>query len=145
MKENSTEQRFLKENNAAHEENIENLYATAYTFYQQKQFAQADSYFRMLVFLQPHKEKFWKGLAACLQMQQEHQEALECYKTLQQLTQSSVEVTMYMNMADCYFALKQIDKGLKILDIATQLAQQSQDSQALMHSMIMREAWSKKI
>jgi secretion system chaperone SscA len=123
---------------------IEELYYMAYHLYRDQQFEQATHFFRFLTCAKPLESKYWKGLGASLQMQQFHEDALNCYIYTQILHRGQPDPYIYVNAADCYFALKQIPAGLKALEAARLSAEETQDPRVLKHVALMKELWSKE-
>lgn len=126
------------------EKNIQDGYALAYQLYQNKLYQQASFYFRVLVTACPTEGKFWKGLAASLQMQKEYHESLNCYMSCLQISSRyGSDPYFFVQIADCHFALKNVKEGLEVLEIARTLANKSKDNKVLNHVKFMKEAWSK--
>lgn len=127
------------------QEKIEEIYALAYVLYQKQQYQESSHLFRLLVIACPFKAKFWKGLGACLQMQKDYEEALDCYCCCAQFShRDQPDPYLYVQTADCYFALKQIDTGLKALEAARLNAKKTQDMRVLQHVALMQQMWSRK-
>lgn len=123
------------------EEKIKELYAFAYSFYREKQYEEANPFFRFLVLCRPSEAKYWKGFAACLQMQREYEEAINCYLYAQMLNQDKPDPYLYVHAADCYLALKRVESGLKALEAARISAEDIQDQRVLRHVALMRDLW----
>lgn len=126
------------------EKEIQEIYALAYLLYQNQQYLEASHFFRLLVMARPSEAKFWKSFGACLQMQKDYKEALNCYLCCAQLTPSDhPDPYLYVHTADCYLALKQIKAGFKALEAASSCAQRTHDKRVLHHVNLMRQLWSK--
>lgn len=125
-------------------EQLEENYALAYSLYRNHQYREADIFFRLLVAAAPFEQKFWKGLGACLQMKKNYEEALNCYMSAQMFNRETPDPYLYVYSADCYFALKQINEGLKALEAAHVNAEKTKDARILRHIALMRELWSKQ-
>jgi type III secretion system low calcium response chaperone LcrH/SycD len=126
------------------EEKIQELNALAYWLYQNQHYSESSHFFRLLVMVRPLEAKFWKGLGACLQIQKDYEEALYCYFCCsQQMAQNQADPYVYVQTADCYFALKQVDEGLKALEAAHFIAKNIQDERVLQHVAVMQQRWSK--
>ena len=124
-------------------EKEEEMYALAYQFYQQRHYQEASHLFRLLVECSPHEGKFWKGLGASLQMQKDYEEALNCYCCCAQLSpQYQQDPYLYVQTADCYFALNQKEAGLKALEAAHTIACKMNHSSVLQHVAFMQQMWS---
>lgn len=126
-------------------EKCEEIYALAYMLYQNQQYQEAGTFFSLLTEAYPSETKFWKGLGACLQMQKDYEEALNCYCCCAYFSsQHQLDPYLYVQTADCYFALKQIDAGLKALEAAHSTAKKMNDQRVLQHVAFMQQVWSKK-
>jgi type III secretion system low calcium response chaperone LcrH/SycD len=123
------------------EEKIQDLYFLAFSLYREERYQDASYFFRLLAVAQPSDAKNWKGLGACLQMVQEYEDALHCYMSAQILNQEKPDPYLYVHAADCYFALKQKESGLKTLEAARLAAEETQDRRVLQHVALMRELW----
>src|SRR5205823_2565260 len=95
---------------------IKELYTTAYRLYRDKHYTDASYFFRLLLVADPGRTKYWKGLGACLQMLGEHRAALNCYVLCQTLNLDQPDPYLYIHAADCYFAIGEVESGLKALD-----------------------------
>ncbi len=125
------------------EKQIKEIYALAYMLYGSEHYLQASHFFRLLVIARPSEVKFWKGFGACLQMQKDYEEALNCYLSCSHLmSQNSPDAYLYVHVADCYFALKQVKEGLKALEAARLIAKKTHNRQILQHVAFMRNQWS---
>jgi secretion system chaperone SscA len=122
---------------------VKELYTVAYQLYRDQHYTDASYFFRFLLLSNPKESKYWKGLGACLQMTSEYQQALNCYICCQLLDKDQPDPYMYLHAADCYFALGQIEHGLKALDAAHLGAQEKMDTQVMNHVILMKEMWSK--
>lgn len=115
----------------------EELYQYGYHLYNHGKYAESSEFFQALTQLDPHDYDHWVGLGAAKQMQQLYQEALVAYTTASIL--KSTDPALYFHMANCCFALKYIEQGLKALDAAESLAN---NNQALISQLaILRQAW----
>lgn len=118
------------------------LYYMAYHLYRDQQYREASYFFRLLVTARPSEPKYWKGLGACLQMKQEHADALNCYIYAQLLYRDQPDPYLYIYAADCYFALKQIAAGLKALEAARLCGEEKRDARILKHVALMKALWT---
>lgn len=125
-------------------EKIEEVYNMAYTYYQNRYYQEADALFRILVSMSPQKAKYWKGLGACLQMKKNYKDALNCYQCAQALLKEMPDAYLDVHSADCYFALKQVEHGLKSLKMAKSKAEKIHDQKILKHVAFMQERWKIK-
>jgi len=125
-------------------EKSEEIYALAYTLYENLRYEDAGHFFRLLVASNPSEPKFWKGLGATMQMQKDYDEALNCYCCcLQFSVQKQPDPYLYLQTADCHFALKQVDEGLNTLDVAHLIAKKIGDKRVLQHVALMQQVWKK--
>ncbi len=121
---------------------IEENYRSAFALYQEKAYQRATEMFKLLVLARPFEAKYWKALGACLQMQKAYEEALSCYSSALAFSSKPIDLSLYVYAADCYFALKQIEAGLKTLETASLYAKEGQEARLLHHLGFMREQWS---
>lgn len=126
------------------EKKIEEAYALGYFLYQQKHFFDATSLFRQLTLSRPADSKYWKGLGACLQMEKEYEEALNCYAAAQILNGQTKDPYVYVHAADCYFAQGDKKNGCIALQMANQYGEKQKDQRLLRHVKLMQEIWSKE-
>ena len=125
------------------EETIQEMYALAYAFYQKADYNQASLFFRLLVTVRPFEIKFWKGFGASLQMEKHYGEALNCYMTCVNLSETQ-DPYIYLHAADCFFALKDVELGLNVLEEAKLAAQETNDVRVLKHVHFMHQQWVKQ-
>ncbi len=123
------------------EQQIEELYQLAYALYQNQQYQDACHFFRVLILVDPHRIRHWKGFAATLQMQKCYQEALDCYAAIAMRYKESCDAYFYVQVADCYFALKQGEAGLRALQDAQKVAKRNKDNKVIQHVAFMRQRW----
>lgn len=124
------------------EEKIQNIYALAYQLYQNQQYQESSHFFRLLVVARPSEKKFWKSLGASLQMQKDYEDALSCYMSCFHLSdEKHMDPYLFVQTADCYFALHQVEAGLKALEFAHLYAKKTHDTRVLNHVAFMRQSW----
>lgn len=120
--------------------NMEEAYALAYVLYQNKRYVESELFFRTLVAIHPSEIKFWKGFGSCLQMQQDYQQALNCYLSCVQLMEEeNIDPYVFVQIADCYFALKQTHYALKVLECAYVIAKKTNLQPIIQHVLFLRE------
>lgn len=125
------------------EKNREEIHSLAYVLYHNQRYEESSHFFRLLTIAFPLEAKFWKGLGACLQMQKDYDEALNCYLTCSQLLkEDQLDPYLYVQVADCYFALNEVNVGLKALEKACLMAKKTDDTSILQHVAFMRQRWS---
>lgn len=122
------------------QEKKEQMYALGYSLYEKQKYTEASYFFRVLTTLEPGNIKFWKGLAATLQMQNNIEEALNCYLAAICLPECN-DPTIYVHVADCYFAQQKKEQGLFALNSAEKLAKKYNNTPVLQHVRFMRNQW----
>lgn len=128
----------------APENKIQNIYALAYMLYQQKEYQDSGCFFRLLVIARPTEAKYWKGLGSCLQMLKNFEEALNCYHCCFEMSDRyHFDPYFYIQISDCFFALNQIDAGLKALESALFHAKDRQNHHVIQHVELMKQSWGK--
>jgi type III secretion system low calcium response chaperone LcrH/SycD len=125
------------------EDKIQETYRFAYDLYSQRYYQEANYFFRFLILARPEEAKYWKGFGACLQMQKEYEEALDCYFCAEKLSQKPLDPYFYIHKAYCCFALKKVKAGLKNLEVARLKAVETHDQRVLKHVALMHELWVK--
>lgn len=123
------------------QEKLEHIYAFAYCLYEKQKYVEASYFFRVLATLEPENIKFWKGLASSLQMQNNFEEALNCYLAALCLPNCK-DPTIYVHVADCYFSQQKKEQGLMALNSAERLAQKHHIEPVLQHVRFMRNQWN---
>lgn len=124
-------------------EKAEQTYEAAYQMYQGKQYKEAAKLFCFLTVLNPMEPKYWKGLGAAYQMNNEYQKAISSYMSAQFLKMNKQDPYLYVYIADCHFALNHKEEGLKALEGAEVCAQEQDDLPVLNHVSVMRDQWTK--
>jgi type III secretion system low calcium response chaperone LcrH/SycD len=122
---------------------ISEIHATAYHLYRHGHYQDAATFFRFLVMFQPNDAKFWTGLGASMQMQNDYQEALHCYQYAISI-EGQQNCLLHAYAADCYFALDIIGAGLNSLNICEKEAKKSGHQSALSHVAFMKQRWQQK-
>lgn len=128
---------------AVSDEKIQEMHHLAFFLYREQHYQDASHFFRMIVTARPSEPKYWKGLGACLQMQKEYEEALNCYASAQMLNGEETDPYLYLHAADCYIATQKVDSAFKALEAAALRAKKTKDKRILEHVKLMRELWSK--
>lgn len=137
-----TEWRETETDTLISEKKKEELYAYAYTLYQKKRYQEATFLFRLLVEKFPSEGKLWKGLGSSLQMEQDYEGALDCYCCFAKVCdKEQLTPSLFVHTADCHFALKQVEAGLKALEAAQTAAKKSGDKEVLQHVSFMKNIW----
>lgn len=123
-------------------EKVLEVYHIAYRLYRDQRYEEAVHFFRLLTIANPFDGRYWKGLGACLQMQKQYEEAINCYVCTQILNRHTLDPYLFVHAADCYFAVGKKEEGLKALNGAQWSAGEQGDQQVLNHVALMRERWS---
>lgn len=89
------------------------LYLSAFTFYQQKNFALAEPLFTQLCLSNPFEESFWRGLASSLQMISKWKESLQAWCIVALLQDQ--DPLPHFHAAECFFLLKEKEEAEKAL------------------------------
>lgn len=125
------------------EKKVEELHSMAYVYYQNQRYREADALFRLLVTIDPQVFQYWKGLGACLQMKKNYEGALNCYECAQNLLKDLPDPYLYVHIADCHFAMKELDKGFQVLELAKKRAKKTNEKKIIRHVSFMHERWKK--
>jgi len=123
------------------EPHLSEAYRMAYQYYQTRQYREALPLFRVLVVGNHEERKYWKGMAACLQMIQEWKEALLCYQTAIFLDPDS-DLELYIHAADCCFSMDQVNEGLDLLNKVKEKAEKAGNKHILTHVDLMESVWN---
>lgn len=126
-------------------EKEEEAYANAYMLYQNRRYQEAGYLFRLLAQAAPDQPKYWKGLGACLQLQKDYEGALDSYCCCARANSPSCpDAALYTHTADCYLALKEMDKALTALEVAAAIAKKTKQRHILQHVTFMKKMWRLK-
>lgn len=124
------------------EDSLEALYYYAYHFYQQGKYEQAEHFFRLLTCLNTFDMSYWMGLGAARQKQKKYEAAIEAYCAARLLDKEDRDADPSLQMANCYFALKQREDGLQALQAAEQCGKRSSNTKVLDQVALLRSIWS---
>lgn len=91
-------------------------YEEAYLAYERKDYEVASLLFAKLTSLEPLVAKYWKGVAASLQMEKKFEDALKAWSMLALLEADSA--VPHFHAAECLLALNQKEEGIKALALA---------------------------
>ncbi len=97
-------------------EEMERLYASAFSFYQMSRYTQAIPIFERLLLYRPYEARFWRGLAASRQMATRTKEALCAWAALCLLSERAA--SDHFHAAECLLALGEKAEALKALHLA---------------------------
>lgn len=123
------------------EETINSLYAMAYRFYENGKYEDSVQFFRFLTSLAAYDSKNWTGLGASYQMLKQHEQALQGYAIAAMLNKS--DPIPHLHAAECFFALKQIPKGMKALNSAEEIIDNREQYEYLLSRVsLLRQIWA---
>lgn len=117
-------------------ETLRSIYVLAYNLYQDKEYAQAEDYFRFLTVHDIECRKYWVGLAATLQMQKKFEEALDIYGWAALMDENDPWV--HYRAAECLIALKRSPEALQALK-SVKLT--TKDKALLKQTTLLQETW----
>ncbi len=95
---------------------MEEIYNEAYRYYQENHYVEASTAFRWLVLLNPFIGKYWRGLAASLQLLNKYEKALHAYAMTALLESDDPYPHFYAY--ECYKALKNKEEAARALQSA---------------------------
>lgn len=124
------------------EETLKALYYVAYNYYQNGKYDQAEHFFRLLTCYDTFDMSYWMGLAAARQKQKKYEQAIEAYCAARLLAKDNRDAEPSIQLAICYFALKQKEDGLQALDAAASSGKQSGNAKVLDQVALLRSIWS---
>lgn len=102
------------------DEELDVLYASAFSFYQQGHFEKASKLFMQLTISSPFNVSYWKGLASSLQMEKKWNPALHAW-ALTALIEDSDPIP-HFHAAECLFSSDQKEEAIKALSQASMRA-----------------------
>ncbi len=105
------------------------LHISAFTFYQQKNYALAEPLFTQLCLSNPFEEAFWRGLASSLQMLNRWKEALHAWCIVALL--KDTDPLPHFHAAECFFLLKEKEETRKALIQAEKRLEGAKDLETL--------------
>lgn len=95
---------------------MEEIYCEAYRLYQEDIYIESATAFRWLVLLNPFEAKYWKGLAASLQLLEKYEKALHAYAMAALL--DSDNPYPHFHAYECYDSMDLPQEGEKALELA---------------------------
>lgn len=98
---------------------LEQMYAEAYSFYEENNYSDGEELFRLLVMLDPFVDKYWLGFGACLQMQGRYAEALKGYGVMATLDEKSPYPFFYAS--ECLEKLNRAQESTEAFNLANKL------------------------
>lgn len=87
------------------DEMMESMYAHAYNLYNQGMYEESSYMFRMLILLDISELKYFMGMAACLHMMEDYENAIRVYSMLGLM--SDHDPLPFYHASDCYMKLEQ--------------------------------------
>jgi type III secretion system low calcium response chaperone LcrH/SycD len=92
------------------------IYAAAFGKYESGAYQEGADLFTQLILHDPFEPRYWKGLASCMQMQQNYPAALRAWATHALLTGHSP--ISHFHAAECYLSMGEKDEAIKALSLA---------------------------
>lgn len=102
------------------DDSAEMLYHLAYELYRNGKYSDAEDCFKLLTGHRLEDRKLWMGLGASYQMQNKHEEALECYSIA--AIQDPNDPYVHWYAAQCLFSQNNLPKALEALKSARVVA-----------------------
>ena len=99
------------------ENQLEESYSLGFSLYQSGSWDLAEKVFRELCAKKPLDDRFWFGLAACLQETQDYSKALESWAMTALL--SPENPYPHFHAADCYLSMQNLIEARKALNEAS--------------------------
>ena len=100
---------------------LDMFYAMAYDFYQRNKYEKAETFFSLLVFVDPLEEKYWEGLGATEKQLKKFDLAITAYGMLTQIKPKCA--IYYLNLAECFFFRKQFKEAVQCCEAMLFLAE----------------------
>ena len=111
-------------------DDLEAIYSVAHSFYGQGDYDKAQKLFCYLCLYQHMDKRFWKGLAACYQMQKNYKKAAESYAYMALLDIDDPEPSFHASY--CFIEMKDFDAARTSLDAAIHQAKGRKKYQSLL-------------
>jgi type III secretion system low calcium response chaperone LcrH/SycD len=100
-------------------EDWETVYAAAFGQYETGNYEEAASFFTQLVLSNPYSERYWFGLASCMQMQKKYNESLPAWAMCALLNEKNPLI--HFHAAECLLSLNEKEEAIKALNSALKL------------------------
>ena len=97
-------------------EDLHLLYELGFNLYQAKDYEKGEEVFRRLVIAKPFESKHWRGLASCLQMKKNYENALISWGMWCLVDPENP--LPHFHAAECLFSSNQVNEAAKALDAA---------------------------
>ena len=101
------------------------FYGAAYQLFEHRRYSDAANAFLFLATLNPHNHEYWLGLGMASQLAHGYEAAIDAYE-LAAITNIESPVA-YFYLAKCLFAIHDRESALQALDLALELAGDSQE------------------
>lgn len=95
---------------------LETIYAMAYSVYSSGDYEKALKIFRFLCFFDHLEKNYWLGLGGCLQMLKEYEQAIEAYSNSMMLDSENPAIPLLA--AECHLALDHKEQAISGLTAA---------------------------
>ncbi len=105
------------------------MYEVAFGLFEQKRYSECIDAFIFLTTINPNVASFWLGLGSALQMDARLDEALAAYEIA--ITKDPVRMDGYLYAARCCMQLKDFEEGIRICDVALELAKEHPENEQL--------------
>ncbi len=102
------------------DEELEAMYAVAYSQYVNKKYEEAQAAFGLLLLFDPLQYKYLLGQASCLQMNEQHE--LACVSYLMAAAANPEASVPFLHMAECLLLLKDVEGAKASLGKVLELA-----------------------
>ena len=102
---------FLKEALKIPKSQLDMFYAMAYDFYQRDKYEKAETFFTLLVLVDPLEEKYWEGLGGTEKQLKKFDLAITAYGMLTQIKPK--QAIHYLDLAECFFWRKQFKEAMQ--------------------------------
>lgn len=102
---------FLKEALKIPKSQLDMFYAMAYDFYQRNKYEKAETFFSLLVLIDPLEEKYWEGLGGTEKQLKKFDLAITAYGMLTQIKPK--QAIHYLDLAECFFWRKQFKEAMQ--------------------------------
>lgn len=102
------------------DDSVEGIYSQAYLLYNSGRYKDATEVFRLLIMLNSTEPKYLMGLAACLHMMKEYQNAAASYNLVATIDPNNP--IPFFHASDCYFQVGDKLTGAAMLEMAIKRA-----------------------
>jgi type III secretion system low calcium response chaperone LcrH/SycD len=124
---------------ALSKEAIENLYAVAYSLYNNGKYQDAANCFRILMVASPKDARHLMGLGASQHMLQQFQDAANTYALASFLDKENPYP--HLHAAECYWEIGKTEIAFSALESARQLVKQTKYQDVISRTDVLQTAW----